>query len=126
MNTILDNYLQELEIFGLSITKKLSPSQRGEKICSDLEKSNQKKLKDVIEKKCGKIPIASIEKSICELKNQIYYTNELIFDLMKNKYRCKRRSSCFIVINNKIYELKQDLRDFNNDLKQLEKEKKQK
>lgn len=124
MNKILEQYLQELEIFGLSITKKLTPAQLGEKICSDLEKESQKKLNDENKKKCDKLPLSSIEKDICELKNQIHYTNELIFDLMKNKYKCKRRSICFIVFNKRIYNLKQDLKKFNDDLKNLEKEKK--
>lgn len=140
--TILEQYLNELfgfskhrkskytdpdgkpELFGVSV-QYTSPQEKGEEICEELEDKNQEEMEDEEKRKCGRLPDDSKEKKICVVKNRIYYLNELVYDLVKNKSKCgNMHTICWDVINKKVYEIKKEIKEETKNLHDLEKSKK--
>lgn len=139
---IIDQYLNELfgfskhrkakytdpdgksELFGVSV-QYTSPQEKGEEICRELEDKNEDKMDKEFNRKCGRLEEDSKEKKICELKNKIYFLNELVYDLAKNKIKCgSMHTICWDVVNKKIYDLKKEIDDYSDSLKELERSKK--
>jgi len=118
MNTIVDRYLNEL--FGFSI-KHTSKKEKGEEIYDEVKKENDKKMKEDFEKKCGKLPLDSTEREICELKNLIFYLNELVIKLQRNQNKCPNDTRCLRVISDAIFNTKKEIKKYNDDLKELQK-----
>jgi hypothetical protein len=125
----LDMYLNELfgfsykdgkfSFFGIS-AEYTSNEKLGYEICKELKDEAEEKInKDF--KKCSNTQLGSKDRKICELLYIIKHSKDLLFELKKNKFKCKQDSVCTGVINKKVFELNRDVIQLEKDLKELQK-----